>query len=691
MKIFKIFPIVFISLIFLQACKKEKVEDTIKTDNPAPVNTGLNAVVTEENKRFDALITRVNIKAVIQGYVLDETGLPVAGATLAIGNNAFATNDAGYFSMGEISLNSKFAVLMVKKSQFLTNIKTITVLPNSFNTLKINLLRRNMPAKFVSSAGGNLDLEGGKIKLNFPVSALVSKDGTKYTGAVNAYARYISPSAENLTSIMPGALSGLTSGNQITGLVSYGMVSVELEDNSGNKLEVASDSKVQVSLPAGPNDPTTLPIWHFNETYGLWVEAGTATKQGNTYSFEANCFSSWNIDAYGGNNDVTITLQNQNGDPLSNMDVELFTSDFNNALKQVYTDNNGSFSLINCPQNIGVRIRSQCGAFIDKTIGIGNGSAVITISDNDLNDSKTYTFSGIVKDCNNQPYANSFISLTGINAPQINLSGKTDANGNYSMSGMFCNISSTVPYAVKAEVQLTAVLRKTDTLLIVFNNSNINKNLDFCSAAITNDIFNKQLIYGNMTDIDGNTYRTIQIGSQTWMAENLKTSRYRDGSPISYVTQNAQWQGLNNGGYSYYNNDPAHNSFYGKLYNWHAVNTGMLAPAGWHIATEAEWNTLINYLGGSSMAGDRLKSATALWTPYSGITHSNSSGFSGLPCGYRGGDGGFSSITYYGYYWSGTLANANSASAFVLDFSQSSVANNNYFKNLGLSVRCVKD
>jgi uncharacterized protein (TIGR02145 family) len=136
---------------------------------------------------------------------------------------------------------------------------------------------------------------------------------------------------------------------------------------------------------------------------------------------------------------------------------------------------------------------------------------------------------------------------------------------------------------------------------------------------------------GTVTDIDGNVYNTVTIGTQCWMAENLKTTRYNDGTAILTGLSNADWQITTSGAYAIYNNDPANNTTYGKLYNIYAVKTNKLAPAGWHVPTYTEWTTLTTYLGGEAVAGGKMK-ATTLWSsPNTGAT--NSSGFTGLPAG----------------------------------------------------------
>lgn len=110
-----------------------------------------------------------------------------------------------------------------------------------------------------------------------------------------------------------------------------------------------------------------------------------------------------------------------------------------------------------------------------------------------------------------------------------------------------------------------------------------------------------------VSDIDGNFYRTVRVGSQLWMAENLRTTRLNDGQPIPNVTSFSDWPGLLTPGYSWYDNDPANAPRHGALYNWYAVGTGRLAPTGWHVPSADEWEVLIQYLGGDSVAGGRLK------------------------------------------------------------------------------------
>jgi uncharacterized protein (TIGR02145 family) len=193
-----------------------------------------------------------------------------------------------------------------------------------------------------------------------------------------------------------------------------------------------------------------------------------------------------------------------------------------------------------------------------------------------------------------------------------------------------------------------------------------------------------------VTDVDGNTYNSVTIGSQCWMKENLRTTRYNDATEIVTGLSDPDWTADVTGACASYNNNPANDLVYGKLYNWYAVNTGKLAPLGWHVPTAAEWTILINYLGGASICGNKMK-ATTLWAAYTGITNTNSSGFTALPTGVHPWSGGYYNISFEEYFWSSTQHTSASAKSFWLKFNSSDFINYAMGKNGGISVRCIKD
>jgi uncharacterized protein (TIGR02145 family) len=195
-----------------------------------------------------------------------------------------------------------------------------------------------------------------------------------------------------------------------------------------------------------------------------------------------------------------------------------------------------------------------------------------------------------------------------------------------------------------------------------------------------------------VTDIDGNVYQTVTIGTQVWMAENLRVTHYRNGNSIPNVTDTTAWQALASGAYCDYNNDTATVATYGRLYNWYAVNDSLnIAPAGWHVASDAEWDTLVVYLGGEAVAGGKMKEAgTTHWqSPNTGAT--NESGFSALPGGFCDPFGGFNLEGSYAYLWSSTESYSGSARFLFLSFDFSEAHRSNLNLHFGFSVRCVRD
>jgi uncharacterized protein (TIGR02145 family) len=193
---------------------------------------------------------------------------------------------------------------------------------------------------------------------------------------------------------------------------------------------------------------------------------------------------------------------------------------------------------------------------------------------------------------------------------------------------------------------------------------------------------------------------TVTIGTQVWTTTNLDVTTYTDGTPIPQVTDPTEWATLSTGAWCYYNNDAANGSTYGKLYNWYAVAgihdndpttpNKTLAPTGYHIPTDTEWDTLITFLGGRDVAGGKMKeTGTAHWE-YSPYEATNSSGFTALPGGYRDSWHSFSSIRWYGYWWS---SSDNGSYGWQLNLE--SYMRNAYIdqsiKSYGFSVRCLRD
>ena len=212
------------------------------------------------------------------------------------------------------------------------------------------------------------------------------------------------------------------------------------------------------------------------------------------------------------------------------------------------------------------------------------------------------------------------------------------------------------------------------------------------SLTLTAQEKNSSEFLPTISDIDGNTYKIVEIGQQYWMQSNLKVSRYRNGDSIPTGLLDSIWSKFTKGAAAQFENKFSNESIYGKLYNWYAVNDPKgLCPEGWHIPTNSEWNQLINQLGEKSVAGGKMKSkGTNFWkSPNKKAT--NESGFSALPGGCRNEEGDFSSLNIIAFFWSRTESTFGKAVFWSLINSSSSVIKYEDYKSVGFSVRCLRD
>jgi uncharacterized protein (TIGR02145 family) len=203
-----------------------------------------------------------------------------------------------------------------------------------------------------------------------------------------------------------------------------------------------------------------------------------------------------------------------------------------------------------------------------------------------------------------------------------------------------------------------------------------------------------------VTDVDGNIYNTVRIGSQVWMAENLNVTKYNDGTPIPNATDSPTWANLTSGAYTDYNNTPSVSATYGRLYNWYTVdddpgtmttsNGGKnVCPTGWHVPSDAEWIVLTTYLGGENGAGGKLKETGTLHWAADNIGATNETGFTALPGGYRDYTGYFGNLGYDGHWWTTTISSGTNAFYRHINFDYSDVYKVDDSFRYGFSVRCI--
>ena len=201
-----------------------------------------------------------------------------------------------------------------------------------------------------------------------------------------------------------------------------------------------------------------------------------------------------------------------------------------------------------------------------------------------------------------------------------------------------------------------------------------------------NSLINKEEGNNTVKDIDGNVYHTVTIGTQIWMAEDLRTTKYNDGALIPYVTDNKQWNS-HTSAYCYYNNDKKNKDKYGVLYNWFPTATAKLCPVGWHVSTLNDWQTLIDYCGGWEKAGGKLKETDTIYWKSPNVGATNETGFTAIGAGGRSHDGTFSNLKISSTWWCPprcgdiiTLSNDRTWVYVIESYAEE-----------GYCVRCVKD
>lgn len=307
----------------------------------------------------------------------------------------------------------------------------------------------------------------------------------------------------------------------------------------------------------------------------------------------------------------------------------------------------------------------------------------------------------------------STVAVTGISLDKTTLSLTVGGTSTLTATVAPVNATSTTitwttSDATKATVSnglITAVAAGAATITAKAGDKTVT-----CTVTITansNTQINADGVSGTVTDAQGNSYKIVKIGTQWWMAENLKVTKYNDGTAIPNVTDATAWAALTTGAYCDYDNSTANGTKYGHLYNWYTVNTGKLAPAGWHVATDAEWTTLKTYLiaNGYNYDGTTTnnKIAKALaaktdWTSFDAtgvigndLSLNNSTGFSALPGGYRSASGSFNYLGEYGCLWSATEFSSANAWYRELGYGGAGLSSSYYYKQEGFSVRCVRD
>jgi len=431
------FSLLLVMAALFFSCQKD-VDNSGTINPPVDPNTNLD------------LTTKVNATS-ISGFVTDEADAVVAGATVSIGGTTITTDRYGYFIARNVSVVKNAAVIAVSKTGYFKGIKTYIASEGKSAFFRIKLLTKNLtPVGFAATTGGTVTSADG-ISIIFPANAIVTSAGAPYSGSVKVSARFINPVSSELNNIMPGDLRGIDSQNVVKKLATYGMAAVELSGTAGEILQIAPGKKATISFPIpisiSGTAPAIIPLWHFDETLGLWKEEGKAVKAGNKYIGDVSHFSFWNCDVPNNYIRLDCTIKTSTGVPLAYAIVKITKIDEPQNFAYGFTDSSGYVSGA-VPPNSSLKLEvfsdNECINTAIHSQTINTNAQPISLGEISVN---IYTgvanVTGTVIDCNNAPVTNGFLMVyAGSKYYRYSISN----TGTFSFTHYLCNNSQAVNF-----------------------------------------------------------------------------------------------------------------------------------------------------------------------------------------------------------------------------------------------------
>ncbi|RYY41076.1 MAG: carboxypeptidase regulatory-like domain-containing protein [Chitinophagaceae bacterium] len=370
------------------------------------------------------------ITATLQGNVLDENGSPATGVTVKVGSQTASTDSRGYFRITGAALDKHQTLVTAAKSGYFKAYRSFAATSGA-NQVTIKLIKRTITGTVDGAAGGDATLANGS-KVSLPANGVVdAATGAAYTGAVKVFAAYIDPSAQDIGQTIPGSLLANDKDGRRVVLNSFGMLAVELEGASGQKLQIKSgqNAVLTTAIPtaAQASAPATIPMWYVDEATGIWKEEGSATKVGNTYVGNVPHFSFWNCDQPMNAVNLSLTLQGANNQPLSNTTVRLRRPG-NGWWTVSYgvTDSLGQVAgMVPANEQLTLEVLDNCWTVVyTQNIGPFSSNTALPTITATMSTSALTTVSGTLVDCSNAPvtsgYAiivlNNFVQYAGVNS-----------------------------------------------------------------------------------------------------------------------------------------------------------------------------------------------------------------------------------------------------------------------------------
>ncbi len=384
--------------------------------------------------------TPAPITASLQGNVLDENGQPASGVAVKVGSQAVITNAKGYFRIKNASLDKIASLVVAEKAGYFKGYRVFSATSGTNNVL-IKLIKRDLAGTITNNSGGEVSVaSGSKIKLQN--GGVMKADGSSYNGDVKVYAAYIDPSVNDIAVTVPGSFLATDKDGKRVTLASYGMLAVELESPSGEKLQVktGSTATLTTAIPSSgvSNAPATISLWYVDEQTGVWKEEGTATKNGNVYVGDVKHFSFWNCDVSATAVLLSMKIVNAEGTPMIGTPVRITRVNTGFAAWG-YTDSLGQVSgLVPGNESLKLDVLTNYPCYTSiysqniSPLTTNTNLGVITVANNP---SYTATIKGHVTNCSNATVTNGKVLM---NYGYYNYYLPVDNSGNFSTTITIC-------------------------------------------------------------------------------------------------------------------------------------------------------------------------------------------------------------------------------------------------------------
>lgn len=399
----------------------------------------------------------MGISATVSGRIINEFGEPVSGALVTAGTKSASTNINGEFKIVNADLTDKRAFVKVKKNGYFEGSRTFFAREGHSHYVEIRLLPRTRVGYISGTAGGTINVGNGSA-ITLPANGvIVQSTGAAHTGSVDVSMNWIDPTSPELERIMPGALRGIDESGNERGMISYGMIAVELSSTSGVRLQLAPGKSATLKFPIPASQqasaPSTIALWSFNDTTGLWKQEGTATRSGNVYIAQVGHFSFWNCDIPYEGVQFSATFIDQAGQPIKFANVKLImnVSGSQTSSAVATTDSTGFVSglvPVNTQFTMEVRKWFQCMTSLHtQTVGpFAPGTAAnigtITIA---IAGQNSFIASGTALNCSGGPITNGYIRAEASNGQIVN---GAITNGNFSISFPACAVTQQIKYFI---------------------------------------------------------------------------------------------------------------------------------------------------------------------------------------------------------------------------------------------------